>query len=223
MPKSNFWSKKRRFTPAWLVSIIAFLVITSLFLYHSLNAPVNINEISYPQLIPTCNKNKLRSLALSNPCDRSSFTVATYRCDANGFEGSLDGCRTLADWQQQAESRCPEVCVAPSPLPTTKPTPLPSGCITKSYACPPPSCPPFGGPCAIADCPPSVTICPSPSPTFLPTPPPDTPVSSITPSELKRGWYYGSKNQKKTGTPIYWSFQDAGRSSCWHAPFIKCQ
>lgn len=39
---------------------------------------------------------------------------------------------------------------------------------------------------------------------------------------LTKGWYWGSLNQKLAGTPNDWTYQEAGRSSCWHKPGIEC-
>jgi hypothetical protein len=47
--------------------------------------------------------------------------------------------------------------------------------------------------------------------------------SSITQQELERGWYWGNQNQKKPGTPDDWIYEEAGRSSCWHKPGVKCR
>lgn len=40
--------------------------------------------------------------------------------------------------------------------------------------------------------------------------------------ELSRGWYYGTKDQKKPNTPTSWINTEAGRSSCWHKPEFPC-
>lgn len=59
----------------------------------------------------------------------------------------------------------------------------------------------------------------SPSPTREPINE-DNP--SITIDTLQKGWYWGMANQKKPGTPADWVYQEAGRSSCWHAPNVPC-
>ena len=46
--------------------------------------------------------------------------------------------------------------------------------------------------------------------------------SPITKKELTQGWYWGTCNQKKSGTPSDWVCSEAGRSSCWHKPNISC-
>ncbi len=44
--------------------------------------------------------------------------------------------------------------------------------------------------------------------------------SSLNP---ERGWYYGSKDQKKPGTPDDWVHDAEGtRSACWHKPGVRC-
>ncbi|HCQ31408.1 TPA: hypothetical protein DIU27_03450 [Candidatus Collierbacteria bacterium] len=48
-------------------------------------------------------------------------------------------------------------------------------------------------------------------------------IPSLSNSELARGWYFGTKLQKKQGTPINWIYTEAGRSSCWHEPQIECR
>lgn len=45
---------------------------------------------------------------------------------------------------------------------------------------------------------------------------------TVTQTELDRGWYWGSEDQKKPNTPASWVFTQAGRSSCWHAPGTDC-
>lgn len=47
--------------------------------------------------------------------------------------------------------------------------------------------------------------------------------AGLTETELSRGWYWGAENQQKSGTPGNWSWQEAGRSSCWHAPSVLCE
>ncbi len=47
-------------------------------------------------------------------------------------------------------------------------------------------------------------------------------ITSLTQEELNRGWYWGLKDQKKSGTPNNWDFTEAGRSSCWHKPETSC-
>ena len=49
-----------------------------------------------------------------------------------------------------------------------------------------------------------------------------TSTPAITDQELQQGWYWGDSGQKKSGTPLEWVFQEAGRSSCWHQPGISC-
>jgi hypothetical protein len=48
-------------------------------------------------------------------------------------------------------------------------------------------------------------------------------IPSLSPSELSRGWYFGTKLQKKPGTPANWIYSEAGRSSCWHEPELQCR
>lgn len=45
---------------------------------------------------------------------------------------------------------------------------------------------------------------------------------TITQDQLDKGWYWGSIDQKLQGTPDDWTYQDAGRSSCWHKLGIEC-
>ncbi len=41
--------------------------------------------------------------------------------------------------------------------------------------------------------------------------------------DLERGWYYGSLDQKKPGTPDAWVHELEGtRSACWHKPGVQC-
>ena len=40
--------------------------------------------------------------------------------------------------------------------------------------------------------------------------------------DFSTGWYWGSFNQKLVGTPNDWTYQEAGRSSCWHKPGTNC-
>lgn len=47
-------------------------------------------------------------------------------------------------------------------------------------------------------------------------------IAPISDLELSRGWYYSTKDQKKTNTPRSWIFTDAGKSSCWHVSSISC-
>lgn len=47
-------------------------------------------------------------------------------------------------------------------------------------------------------------------------------IPGISPSDLEKGWYWGSENQKKPGTPKEWIFTEAGKSSCWHKPSTQC-
>ena len=47
-------------------------------------------------------------------------------------------------------------------------------------------------------------------------------IPSISESELSRGWYWGTNNQKKPNTPVDWVYTEAGRSSCWHKPGVLC-
>lgn len=45
----------------------------------------------------------------------------------------------------------------------------------------------------------------------------------ITQQKLERGWYWGSKDQKKEGTPDDWIHALEGtKSACWHRAGIKC-
>lgn len=48
-------------------------------------------------------------------------------------------------------------------------------------------------------------------------------ISSIAQTEVEKGWYWGNADQKKTGTPENWLFQENGKSSCWHKPDTLCQ
>lgn len=49
-------------------------------------------------------------------------------------------------------------------------------------------------------------------------------IPQITQQELERGWYWGSKDQKKPGTPDDWMHALEGtRSACWHKPEVRCQ
>lgn len=56
----------------------------------------------------------------------------------------------------------------------------------------------------------------TPVPTATPNP-----TISLTPEDLKRGWYWGSVDQRKKDTPEDWIHTEAGRSSAWHNPNIK--
>ena len=40
--------------------------------------------------------------------------------------------------------------------------------------------------------------------------------------DFSKGWYWGSENQKKSGTPDDWIYQEAGKSSCWHKAEVNC-
>lgn len=42
-------------------------------------------------------------------------------------------------------------------------------------------------------------------------------------SDFSKGWYWGSEDQKKSGTPSDWVYTDAGRSSCWHKAGVDCR
>lgn len=41
-------------------------------------------------------------------------------------------------------------------------------------------------------------------------------------ADFSMGWYYGTKDQKKSDTPPDWIYSEAGRSSCWHEPNTQC-
>lgn len=45
---------------------------------------------------------------------------------------------------------------------------------------------------------------------------------TITDNERTQGWYWGTSDQKKPGTPKDWIYSDAGRNSCWHKPDVAC-
>ncbi|HWR73520.1 MAG TPA: hypothetical protein VN604_10140 [Nitrospirota bacterium] len=48
--------------------------------------------------------------------------------------------------------------------------------------------------------------------------------AGILQQELERGWYYGSLDQKKPGTPGAWVHDFEGaRSACWHKPGVQCR
>jgi len=48
-------------------------------------------------------------------------------------------------------------------------------------------------------------------------------IPAITAQDLKNGWYWGSKEQKKPGTPDTWVHEFEGtKSACWHAPEKPC-
>ena len=55
-----------------------------------------------------------------------------------------------------------------------------------------------------------------------PCPPLEEELSSLPDSDLRRGWYWSTEDQKKLGTPDTWVFTEAGRSSCWHDPKKSC-
>ncbi len=40
--------------------------------------------------------------------------------------------------------------------------------------------------------------------------------------EKTTGWYWGTIDQKKSGTPVEWIYNNAGKSSCWHKPGVTC-
>lgn len=46
----------------------------------------------------------------------------------------------------------------------------------------------------------------------------NTKLKSITESDVKRGWYYGTKETKKPETPISWIFVEDGKYSKWIEP-----
>lgn len=47
----------------------------------------------------------------------------------------------------------------------------------------------------------------------------NTTFDKFTVDDQNRGWYYGDKDQKKSGTPSSWVLKDAGtRSAKWEAP-----
>ncbi len=43
----------------------------------------------------------------------------------------------------------------------------------------------------------------------------------ISSEELKQGWYYGLKNEKKSGTPKSWTWTESGKQSKWHTAVTK--
>ncbi len=47
-------------------------------------------------------------------------------------------------------------------------------------------------------------------------------IPQITGNELDRGWYWGLRDQKKSGTPESWVYTEAGKSSCWHKLDTDC-
>ncbi|MEK7527483.1 MAG: hypothetical protein AAB574_00495 [Patescibacteria group bacterium] len=55
-----------------------------------------------------------------------------------------------------------------------------------------------------------------------PCPPLEEELSSLPDSDLRRGWYWGTEDQKQLGTPDTWVFTEAGRGSCWHDPNNDC-
>lgn len=59
-------------------------------------------------------------------------------------------------------------------------------------------------------------------PTSSPAPVPPIVAPTSNSSEFSSGWYWGTMDQKKPDTPLEWVYQEAGRSSCWHAPNIEC-
>ena len=91
----------------------------------------------------------------------------------------------------------------------TKPSTPNFACTLEAKICPDGSSVGRSGPkCEFAVCPESVSNVP-----VIPT---------IPRSELEMGWYFGSNDQKKSGTPNNWDYTDAGRNSCWHKPGIQC-
>lgn len=44
----------------------------------------------------------------------------------------------------------------------------------------------------------------------------------INQEQLNKGWYWGTADQKLSGTPDDWIYKDAGRSSCWHKIGVEC-
>ena len=65
------------------------------------------------------------------------------------------------------------------------------------------------------------SLIPLPTPIFSPSSTEIIP--TITQNQLNNGWYYGSANQRKPGTPADWLFIERGRSSCWHKPENSCE
>lgn len=47
-------------------------------------------------------------------------------------------------------------------------------------------------------------------------------ITPISEAEITGGWYYGNDKQKKPNTPKNWIYTEAGRSSCWHNPDVRC-
>jgi hypothetical protein len=47
-------------------------------------------------------------------------------------------------------------------------------------------------------------------------------ILAITKEQLRNGWYWGTKAQKKPGTPNNWVYQEAGKASCWHQEATDC-
>jgi len=43
-------------------------------------------------------------------------------------------------------------------------------------------------------------------------------IPTITQEELDRGYYYGTQDQMKPGTPDNWFYVEAGRNSMWKEP-----
>jgi hypothetical protein len=41
---------------------------------------------------------------------------------------------------------------------------------------------------------------------------------AVTPSDLKRGWYYGLPNEKRLDTPVNWVWMEGGQKSRWLTP-----
>jgi hypothetical protein len=49
------------------------------------------------------------------------------------------------------------------------------------------------------------------------------PLPKITSEQLSAGWYWGNKDQKLPGTPIFWIYTEGGKNSCWHKKEVDCQ
>ncbi len=56
-------------------------------------------------------------------------------------------------------------------------------------------------------------------PLYSPT---NSPVPQISQQDLQQGWYWGSADQKKIGTPSNWLYLGQGKSSCWHSVDVVC-
>ncbi len=48
-------------------------------------------------------------------------------------------------------------------------------------------------------------------------------LAKISTEQLTAGWYWGNKEQKLPGTPLTWTYTEAGKSSCWHKAGVTCK